>query len=409
MSQAITLVQYWGGCPQTPNSKWQRFLHLLRTCAARGWRTYLVWSRMPQDRALSRPFLHFGCEIVFQPQARGQFDPACIWRTYRLLRRVHCDVFHCHNTHTSPLIAAALAGVPVRIWSKLAMSPYYERGESRRGLHRLQLSNRVSVALAHRVLCISHAVLEELVHDGVRSGKLVVAPAPVDVGVYALASGDGVRAELGFDDADVLITTVGQAVPVKGWDVLIRAFAAVLKAAPQARLLLVGSTEAACETEFATGLRKLVEELALGARVRFLGQRKDIPRILAASDVFAFPSRSEGQGLALTEALACGLPCVASRAGGIVDLIQDHVNGLLVDPESPAALAQSLITVIRDPELRARLKSVARDSVCQLDLKAATALQVEFYQALLEASNRWRGPSVGINPPGPTAFIRSTP
>jgi glycosyltransferase involved in cell wall biosynthesis len=241
----------------------------------------------------------------------------------------------------------------------------------------------VSLALAHRVLCISRAVSEELLYEGASPGKILVMPVPVDLDIYARASGDGVRTELGLSDSDVLISSVGHAVPVKGWDVLIGAFARVHKVVPQARLLLVGSTDAAGEAGFSSRLRELVRQLSLGDRVRFLGSRNDIPRLLAATDVFAFPSRSEGQGLALTEALACGLPCVATRAGGIEDLVQHGLNGLLVSREDAVALAESLIEVIRNQGLRERLKTNARRSVASLGLRAATTCLIRLYEDLL--------------------------
>ncbi len=179
--QPITIVQYWGGCPQTPDSKWQQFLDCLRACANKGWRTCLVWSDMPRDPLLSRPFEEAGCKIVLHSRAHGNFDLQCIRRTYCLLRKINCDVFHCHNVHTSPLIGAALAKVPVRIWSKLAMSPYYEQGVAPTGIHRLALSTRLSCNLAHRILAVSHPVRDELISCGASSSRVLVWPTPIDI------------------------------------------------------------------------------------------------------------------------------------------------------------------------------------------------------------------------------------
>ncbi len=69
MKERLSLVQYWGGYPQTANSKWERFFEIVRHCADRGWRTYLVWSRMPDDPNLTRPFREVGCKIILQPRA----------------------------------------------------------------------------------------------------------------------------------------------------------------------------------------------------------------------------------------------------------------------------------------------------------------------------------------------------
>jgi len=215
MSKPVTVVQYWAGCPKSPNSKWQRFLAIIRRCHEQGWRNYLVWSRMPENPALVEPFREAGCEIILQPRSCRNFDLASIRRTYKLLRRVKCDVFHCHNDHTSPLIGAALARVPVRIWSKLAMSPYYEKGVSPKGTHRLMLSTRVSCMCAHRVIAISQRVRAELVETVGFARKIDTVYVPVDYDRFANAERGNIRQELGFDESHILITSVGHAVPVK--------------------------------------------------------------------------------------------------------------------------------------------------------------------------------------------------
>ncbi len=383
MSQTPCLVQYWGGCPQVPNSKWRRFLHLISSCAARGWRTCLVWSERPQDAQLVRPFEDAGCEIVLAPRPSGNFDLGCVRRTYRLVRRVNCDIFHCHNIHTSPLLGAALAGVPVRIWSKLSMSPYYEQGLRPRGLHRLSLSTRVSCALAHRILAISAAVREELLCDGAPPHKTVVVHEPIDYELYATASPDGVRAGLGLEESDFVVTTVGHAVPVKGWDILISAFATVSSRYPQARLLLVGSTGNGEEVETARTLQAQVARLGLGEKVVFAGQRRDVPQLLAASNLFVLPSRSEGLPFTLSEAMAAGLPCVATRTGGIPELITSGSDGLLFERESADQLAAALLNLCDKESLRQRLATAAQLSAARLSLAAADTVLMDLYLDLL--------------------------
>jgi len=182
---------------------------------------------MPDEPTLVEPFRDAGCEIILEPRSHGNFDLSSIRQTYKLLRRLECDVFHCHNDHTSPLIGATLAGVPGRIWSKLAMSPYYERGISPKGIHRLQPSVRLSGMLAHKVLAVSDAVRQELIDLGVSAEKVETLRCPIDLACYDGADGLNFRAELGMGRQDLVVTAVGHAVPVKGWDVLVRAFTEV--------------------------------------------------------------------------------------------------------------------------------------------------------------------------------------
>ena len=300
-----------------------------------------------------------------------------------MLRKLRCDVFHCHNVHTSPLIGAALAGVPVRIWSKLAMSPYYEQGIEPTGIHRLALSTRVSSGLSHRVLAISTAVAEELVGSGTPTDKIITTPVDVDVRRFANASADGVRRRLGLDDSDTLICTVGHAVPVKGWDILLPAFAEVAKRDDSLRLLLIGSTTGSSEIHTAAALAEMAAKLGIEKRVMFLGMRSDVPELLHACDLFILPSRSEGQPAALVEAMAAGLPCIGARVGGITDVIQDGDNGLLFEREDVDGLAECVSRLLNDGAFRKRIALRAQHSSEAFDLQESSQRLVRLYEELL--------------------------
>jgi glycosyltransferase involved in cell wall biosynthesis len=380
----FSIVHYWGGCPQTSNSKWRRFLAIVERCGEEGWWNYLVWSRMPEDPALVEPFRDAGCEIILQPRSGGNFDFASVWRTYKLLRRVKCDVFHCHNDHTSPLIGATLARVPVRVWSKLAMSSYYEQGVAPKGIHRLQPSVRLSSMLAHRIHTVSDAVQEELIDLGVSADKVKTLRCPIDLARYDGADGSKFRAELGVSRQDLLVTAVGHAVAVKGWDVLVRAFTEVAGEFPHVHLGLVGSIDSTEECEFAQMIDGLVRQAGLTGRIRLVGRRSDIPACLAGSDVFVLPSRSEGQPLALMEAMASGLPCVAAAVGGIPETIRHGENGLLFAREDVDQLTDRLRQVLSDVTLCLRLSGSAKQSSKAFGIETYVEALFSLYCDLLE-------------------------
>jgi glycosyltransferase involved in cell wall biosynthesis len=391
MSRPITVVQFWAGCPKSPNSKWQRFLALVQRCRDEGWRNCLVWSRMPEDPAFAEPFKEAGCEIILQPRSRRNFDPASIWRVYSFLRERRCDIFHCHNDHTSPLIGATLAHVPVRIWSKLSMSSFYELQRPPKGIQCLYLSNRISSWCSHLVLALTEPIRQEFMKQGGSRDKTVVVPGPVDVERFATASSDGVREELGLASSAFVITAVGHAVPVKGWDILLRAFAKVAAGKDDLHLLLVGSTDAPNERQFAEGLRCLAASTECAGRVHFGGHRSNAAEILKASDLFVFPSRSDGQGLALVEAMASGLPCLAAATGGIPDVITDGLNGLLFERENIADLVQKLSRLLKDDQLRLRLAAAARDAANRYTMDTYVQAVFECYRSLLEQRGRFLG------------------
>ncbi|HUU17729.1 MAG TPA: glycosyltransferase family 4 protein [Sedimentisphaerales bacterium] len=383
MNRPITLVHYWGGSPKTVNSNYQATLAVFQRCQQQGWRNYLVCYRMPEDPALLEPFRKAGCGVFIQPQSHRNFDPVSIWRTYKLLRHLKCDIFHCDNDHTSPMIGAALAGVPVRIWSKLAMSSYYEKGIAPKGLHRLMPSTRVTCLCAHRIMAISEKVRLELMESGCSGKHIDTIYQPVDYMRYSTAAKVKFGDKLGLNPSHILIATVGHAVPVKGWDIAIRAFAKVHNVIPNARLVFVGSITSSEETRIFQQLADLIRHYKLSKYIHFLGHRNDIPEILKSSDIFILPSRSEGMPGALIEAMAAGLPCVAARAGGIPEVISHGDNGLLFEKENEDELSGHLVRLIGDQLLRTKLASQASSRARAFGISAYVDKVVKCYKTLL--------------------------
>jgi len=143
----------------------------------------------------------------------------------------------------------------------------------------------------------------------------------------------------------------------KGLETLVDAMAS--PALPESlHLVLLGSGEGQLDVE--PELRRRVSDRGLGARVRFAGRVDDVSEYLRAADLFVFPSLFEALGIALVEAAACGLPAVASRTGGIVDVVEDGGSGRLVAPGSAAELAGALAELARDPGRRAAMGREAR-------------------------------------------------
>ncbi len=356
---------------------------IVQRCQEQGWKNYLVLSHLPENPVLVEPFTQAGCEIVLQPRSRRDLDPASVWRVRKLLRRTQCNVFHCHNDHTSPLLGAVLAGVPVRVWSKLGMSSYHERGVPPKGWHRLHLSTRLSCWCAHRVLAISQDVCTELVDQGCPERRVEVVHGAVDLQRFITATSGAIRHDLGLDPSDVLISAVGRAIHRKGWDIAIKAFAKVQKSTPAVRLVLVGSTVAPEEAGVFRQLTQLAVDCGVSQYVHFLGHRNDYAQVLKASDIFILPSRSEGLPGALLEAMAAGLPCIATNECGMKELITHGENGMLFEKEREDALAERLIELIENQSLRARIAAQASQRVAAFSMDAYADRVVGCYNALL--------------------------
>ena len=360
MRKKKNVIHYWGGCPSIATSKWLRSVMLIKKCSEQGWNNWVVLSREPEDPALIQPILDAGCEIIYQPRSKGNFDLASIMRNVKLFNKLKCDVLHCYNDHTSPLIAAVLARVPVKLWSKLSMSSYYEKGINPKGLQKLMLSTWITCLFSNRILSISDMAGKEICEQVGFKHKIVTVHAPVPIARFISAKSTGIREGLGVNESDIVVTAVGRTIPVKGWDVAIKAFAKVYKAIPNAKLLLVGEKNS---SEYCQKICDQVEQYGLESSVIFTGSRSDIPEILKASDMFILPSRSEGTPAALVEAMAVGLPCVATETGGIPEVIEHGKNGLMFRREDADDLAEMILSVISDTDLQSQLSKMAQENL----------------------------------------------
>jgi glycosyltransferase involved in cell wall biosynthesis len=209
---------------------------------------------------------------------------------------------------------------------------------------------------ARAVVAVSDAIARSCARAGVRAERLHTVENGVDVRAVAAAaraSRDAVRAGWGVAPDVPVLLAAGRFSPEKGQDVLVEALARV-HAAGGARPALVLLGDGVLRPD----LERAAARLPAGS-VRFDGWRDDPWARLGAADVFVLPSRREGLPLALLEAMAAGLPVVATRVGGVPTALDDGRCGALVPPDDPGALADAVLALLRDPALRARLASAA--------------------------------------------------
>lgn len=221
---------------------------------------------------------------------------------------------------------------------------------------------------------------------GVESGRCVVIPNGIDLteADAALALGrDEARRRLGLFPTDLAVACVGRLHEEKGVTHLVGAFHALLQAHPTARLLLAGDGPARRQLE------TMVEALRLGPFVRFLGTLADPWPLLAAADVFALPSLWEGMPNALLEAMAAGLPSVATAVGAVTEMVSEGREALLVPPGDAGALARALAELAASPARRREMGALARRRVEAAYRIEATVAQTErLYDELLAPPGR---------------------
>jgi glycosyltransferase involved in cell wall biosynthesis len=171
----------------------------------------------------------------------------------------------------------------------------------------------------------------------------------IDLGLFDKPNRVEARRQLGATEDDLLIGIANRLAPVKGIEYAIRAMPAVVEALPNARLVIIG--EGPAETD----LRREAADSGVADRIDFAGFRREVPRLLAAFDLVVQPSLWEGLSISLLEAMAAGRPLVACDVQGNRDVIEHGVNGLMVPPRNPVALAEAMMRILTDASLAKRL------------------------------------------------------
>jgi glycosyltransferase involved in cell wall biosynthesis len=312
---------------------------------------------------------------VLELPASGATLATLPFRLVGALRRGEYDVVHGHLVHSSILsqFAARLAGHPRAILTR----HYTEEGYAGKGPLMRALDVRAARSAAH-LIAVSDAVREHLMADGVPEHRITVIHNGIDLRELdaGLAAAERPAAQ------PLHFGTVGSLNARKGHATLLRAFAQL---PPQldARLTIVG------EGPERQALEALLAELGIGDRARLAGYRSDVTAFLKSLDVYVQPSIQESFGISVLEAMAARLPVVASRTGGIPEIVEDEVTGLLVEPGNAGELAAALVRIAGDAALRQRLVSAARARVeSSFSIDAAARRYEELYRALVASSEK---------------------
>ena len=348
----------------------RRVLHLLSTLQRGGtemallrllprmdpacWSFRVAWLHGPGD--LVAPFAAACGGVPPEPLGlRFKADLRVLPRIVRMARREHVDLIQTHMDLADYYGAAAARLTGSRLVSIRQNADEFRTRRTWKRPPFLALEH-LSYAAADAVVAVSEGLVDFLARaERLPRHKTVVIPNGVDEMIAARApERSAARRTLGWPAAGPVLGSVGRLAEQKGHRYLLLAFPAILAGHPEARLVLAGEgpERAALEAE--------ARRLGIDGRVLFLGHRDDVATILAALDLFAFPSLWEGMPMALLEAMSLALPVVAARGVGVDEAVTDGVTGLLVAPRDVEGTAAALLRLLRDPAEAARLGDAAR-------------------------------------------------
>lgn len=305
-------------------------------------------------------------------QSKGSFSLSYLSDLIHIVRKYKIDVIHSHLFGSN--IYCSLTGLICR---KPVISVFHGFVDA----HVKDILLKARVALVNNgsryTVFVSDHLKDFFVGTiGFKPEKAVTIHNGIDMSEFANTKRDPeVRKELGCDEGTVVIGAIGNIRPAKGYEYLIRAAAIVVKKIPHCRFVIAGEGSG----ELFHSLQILRTELGLDRYVSFIGYRKDKANLLRAFDIFVVSSLSEGFSIAAIEAMSCRIPVVATRSGGPEEIINNGQTGILVESQKPDTLANALMHLINDTNLRSLLAGNGQKAVQE---KFGVSKMIESYTHL---------------------------
>jgi len=304
------------------------------------------------------------CELAVQARARGlktevfecggRVDLKTVAAIRRYCRDNGVEVIHSHGYKSN--IYSYLANRSLKIRIVTTCHNWINTSS------KMSLYTRLDKFFLKRfdaVAAVSDDVRSQLLKAGIKPGKLRLIGNGINIEKFKVSQGvpEKMKRDLGIPSAATVVGTVGRLSPEKGYGFFLEAAREIAAKKKDCFFVFIG------DGEERSGLEELSKRLGINERVIFAGKRSDIPEVLSAMDVFVLSSLTEGQPMALLEAMAAGVPAVSTSVGDVPKILRGGDAGLLVPPSDSRALAEALIRVLEDPALAASLSASAAKTV----------------------------------------------
>lgn len=340
-------------------------------------RGHRQWIVTRPGSPLARRMAADGFDVLPHPY-RGEVDPRAIRNLRRLIARHAPDIVHTHDSHS--LTPAALAARLVRPRPRVV-------GHRRVDFHirRSPLSRWKYARGPDRLIAVSGAVRNVLIEDGIPAARITVVHDGITLETPPVPTGGDLPERAGSGPGERLVLTIASTEDYKDHPTLIATASLLFERRPDVRWAVLGTGGRFDEIVTA------VERRGLADRLRYLGFVEDAVGLLPQADVFVLTSKTEGLGTSVLDAMAAGVPVVATAAGGIPEMIEDGRTGLLAPPGDARSLAEAIDRVLADPSLARRLAEAAAERVRDFDIARTVEGTERLYRELVRDHAPSRG------------------
>jgi glycosyltransferase involved in cell wall biosynthesis len=306
-------------------------------------------------------------DIPIEPlPMRGELDLRAGYKLARLIKRESYQVAHCHSAHAHSVgvIASKLTRIPALVVSRRVDFPVGGKG----------WLNFYKYKAADKFIAVSKGVREVLIKGGIGEEKVVIVHSGIDLRRFEnIDSPEDLYKEFQLKGEEKVVGIVAALAPHKDYPNFLRAARIVADQLPRVKFLIVG------EGKEAGRLKRLIAELGLGDSVIFTGFREDIPRLLSLLCT------------SILDAMAAGVPVVATETGGIPELVKDKENGILVPPRDPKRLAEGILRVLNDSNLAQGMVKAGHSTVRRFSAEQMAKRTEEVYRSVLTETRREKG------------------